>query len=375
MTDDARKFNTPCRSVLICGAYGAGNLGDEAILKSVIAALRGIDPALSLCVVTREPAKTRETHNVNSVHTFDFAGIFAEMRKCDLFVCGGGSLIQNVTSRRSLYYYLASLKLAKRCGCKVMLYGSGVGPLSGKSDIEHAARVLNACVDAICLRDKLSAHFLETIGVTEPEIVLAADPVLSLSPCSESEATEFLLKAGLDPQGEYACFCLRRWQGLDEHLNAVAAAIRYSHDKLGMFPVFMTLNRESDLDAAKKAADAAAVPCVILPAIENAELCMGVMKKMRLVVSMRMHAVLFAAACGVPTVGISYDPKVAGFLSYTECGECVEFDKLNAEELTQCMKLELSRTDAAERRRRMEKIKAVESLNAQTAARLLKAKG
>ena len=360
--------------MLICGAYGAGNLGDEAMLKAVIAALRGIDPDISLCVVTREPEKTRKTHNVNSVHTFDFAGIFAAMRKCDMYICGGGSLIQNVTSRRSLYYYLALLKLAKRCGCKTLLYGSGIGPLSGKSDIDRAAHVLNTCVDAICLRDEMSAHLLESIGVTEPEIILTADPVFSLSACSEGEAADFLSKSGIDPEGEYACFCLRPWQGSDEHLDAIAAAISYAHTQLGLTPVFMTLNRALDLEAAQKAARAAGVACIVL-APDSAELCMGVMKKMKLVVSMRLHGVLLAAACCVPTVGISYDPKVAGFLSCTGCGGCVGLDELTADALTRCMKLELARTDADARRKEIEEIKAAERLNAQTAARLLKAKG
>lgn len=374
MAGDARKFNTPCRSVLICGAYGAGNLGDEAILKSIIAALRGIDPDISLCVVTREPEMTRRSYGVSAVHTFDFPGIIAATKKAELYISGGGSLIQNVTSRRSLYYYLALLRLAKRCGCKTLLYGSGIGPLSGKSDIDRTAHVLSTCVDAICLRDEMSAHLLESIGVTEPEIILSADPVFSLSACSEGEAADFLSKSGIDPEGEYACFCLRPWQGSDEHLDAIAAAISYAHTQLGLTPVFMTLNRTLDLEAAQKAARAAGVACVVL-APDSAELCMGVMKKMKLVVSMRLHGVLLAAACCLPTVGVSYDPKVAGFLSYTECGECVEFDKLTRDALTGCMKRELSRTDAAERRQRIEKIKAVESLNAQTAARLLKAKG
>ena len=82
----------------------------------------------------------------------------------------------------------------------------------------------------------------------------------------------------------------------------------------------MTLNRSVDLETAHRAVSAADAPCVILPAAESAELCMGVMKKMRIVVSMRMHAVLFAAAVGVPTVGISYDPNVVGFLDYADCG-------------------------------------------------------
>lgn len=357
--------------VLICGAYGAGNIGDEAILKAIVGTLRGIDPALSLCVVTRSPEKTRRRYGVCAVHTFDFCGILAAMKKADLFISGGGSLIQNVTSRRSLYYYLGTLRLAKRCGCRVLMYGCGIGPLKGKSDIKNAAETINSCVDAITLRDRASAALLRETGVTRPEITLAADPVLSLDACPEAEAAQFLLNCGLDPEGDYACFCLRPWQGLDEHFDAVVEAIDYAYNTLGLTPVFMTLNRSIDLETAQRAASAAAAPCVILPAVTSAEVGMGVMKKMRLVVSMRMHAVLFASAVGVPTVGISYDPKVAGFMEYSDYGRCVELASLTGDELCRCMEGELKRSKA-EQALRMDNIKAAEALNGRTAERYIK---
>ena len=357
--------------VLICGAYGAGNIGDEAILKAIVGTLRGIDPAVSICVVTRAPEKTRRLYNVSAVHTFDFFGIHNAMKKAKLFISGGGSLIQNVTSRRSLRYYLWTLRHAKKCGCKVLMYGCGVGPLDGKSDILRTAETINRCVDAVTLRDRLSAELLRKIGVTKPEVTLAADPVLSLDACSQEEADEFLSKSGVSPEGDYALFCLRPWQGLDEHLDAVVQAINFAHDALGLTPVFMTLNRSIDLETAHRAAGAADAPCVILPAVTSAELCMGVMKKMRLVVSMRMHAVLFAAAVGVPTVGISYDPKVAGFMDYADCGKCVELKTLTGDELCRYMVSEL-KCSKAEQAQRMDNIKAVEALNGRTAERFLK---
>lgn len=367
MNTSKRKSNTPCRSIVICGAYGADNLGDETLLKVIIAQLRSINRDLDICVITRKPEETALEHGVSAVHTFDFAAIARALRNADMLLCGGGSLIQNVTSRRSLYYYLGTARLAKRLGCTVMMYGCGIGPLSHTFDRKQTANVLNSCVDAITLRDEKSAHLLAEIGVTKPEIALAADPVLSLYGCDDDKANRFLLDSGITSD-ENICFALRPWQMQSDRLNALSTAVKYAYEELKLTPVFMTLNPELDTEAAEKVADAAGVPYVILPAIKDAELAIGVMKKMRLVVSMRLHALLFAASVGASTVGISYDPKVSGFMEYTGCGSCIELNDLSADALIDCMRKELERSSACERAKRMEKIKAAERANLRVAA-------
>ena len=367
MNTSKRKSNTPCRSIVICGAYGADNLGDETLLKVIIAQLRSINHDLDICVITRKPEETAIERGVNAVHTFDFAAITRALRCADMLLFGGGSLIQNVTSRRSLYYYLGTARLAKKLGCTVMMYGCGIGPLSHAFDRKQTARVLNSCVDAITLRDEKSALLLAELGVTKPEIALAADPVLSLYGCGDEEADRFMSDNGLNSD-EKICFALRPWQMQSDRLDALSAAVKYAYSELKLTPVFMTLNPEFDTAIAEKVAEAAGVPYVILPAIKDAQLAIGVMKKMRLVVSMRLHAILFAASVGASTVGISYDPKVSGFMEYTGCGSCIDLCDLNADALIDCMRKELERSSADERTARMEKIKAAESANLRVAA-------
>ena len=58
------------------------------------------------------------------------------------------------------------------------------------------------------------------------------------------------------------------------------------------------------------------VPCRMLPNAGNGSLICGIMARMELVVSMRLHALIFASGQGVPVVGVSYDPKVSSFLDY-----------------------------------------------------------
>ena len=79
---------------------------------------------------------------MNSIYTFNLPKMFSAMRKSVLYINGGGTLIQNATSWRSLWYYLFTLRLAKFLGNKVDMYGCGIGPVTGKKNIRLVKKVL-----------------------------------------------------------------------------------------------------------------------------------------------------------------------------------------------------------------------------------------
>ena len=97
---------------LVCGAYGRGNAGDDAILEAIVTELRQIDPDLPIWVLSRNPDDTRLTYRVNSIYTFAFPRFLWRMRKTHLYINGGGSLMQDVTSHRSLWFYLFTISWA-----------------------------------------------------------------------------------------------------------------------------------------------------------------------------------------------------------------------------------------------------------------------
>ena len=100
--------------ILISGYYGFSNAGDEAMLTAIVEGLRSEQQDVQITVLSGKPGITANKHRVQSIHRFNGWEIFRAMRKTDLLLSGGGSLLQDVTSRRSLFYYLSILMLARR---------------------------------------------------------------------------------------------------------------------------------------------------------------------------------------------------------------------------------------------------------------------
>ena len=358
--------------VVICGAYGMGNSGDEAILDAIVAEMRAIDPLMPLTVMTRDPAGASARLGLTAVHTFNFPRFLAVMRRRALYINGGGSLIQDVTSRRSLWYYLFTLRAAKRLGCKVMMYGCGIGPVKRPGGVERTRRVLNSCVDAITLREPDSIEELARFGVTKPEIILASDPALTLPSAPAEEVDAALEASGAAPGGKYICFALRLWPGFGEKAGVFAAAARHAHEAYGLTPVFLPINHLDDGQAAALVAEKLGdTPHVLLPGPMSSALVIGLMSRMQVVVSMRLHGLIFAAGQGVPLIGVSYDPKVTAFLRCVDAG-CVPLEGLEEGELCRLIDGAAARSgDAAALEENVRKLRAIEHRSMETAARLL----
>ncbi len=358
--------------VVICGAYGMGNSGDEAILDAIVAEMRSVDKLMPITVMSRDPKGASERVDARSVHTFNFPGFMRAMKRSTLYINGGGSLIQDVTSRRSLWYYLFTLKAAKRLGCRVMMYGCGIGPVTRPGGVKRTRETLNSCVDAITLREPDSIEELARFGVTEPEIILASDPALTLPAAPKEEIDAALRQAGAEPDGSYICFALRHWQGFEEKAAAFAEAARAAFERHGLTPVFLPINYKSDVEAASLVTEKLGdTPCVLLPGPLSSGLAIGLMSRMQVVVSMRLHGLIFAAGQGVPLVGVSYDPKVTAFLRCVKAG-CVPLEELDAAELCRLIdEAYEKRRDAAALEEDVRALRAIEYRSREKAAKLL----
>lgn len=358
--------------VVICGAYGRGNAGDDAILEAILQEMRSIDQDMPITVLSKDPKSTRLTYRVRAVHRSNLLAWHTAMSSSRLYINGGGSLIQDVTSRRSLWFYLANIRAAKHAGNRVQMYGCGIGPVIRENHRKLTARVINQSVDAITLREPDSLEELRSMGVTRPEILLTADPALTLLRAPEDKTDSLLLRAGIPPQGKYLCFALRRWKGFEEKAPFFRAAAEYAYRTYGLTPIFLAAEKHQDPGAGQLAARGLSIPHYFLNDPGGAGTIIGALSRMQAVVAMRLHALIFAAGQGIPLAGVVYDPKVSAFLRYIGQEQFVDLADLTEENLRsmidQCMvQAGHPETQAAAVRR----LQDMEHKNVEVARRLL----
>ena len=358
--------------VVICGAYGRGNAGDDAILEAILQEMRSIDPDMPMTVLSKDPKSTRLAYRVRAVHRSNIFAWYGAMSAAKLYINGGGSLIQDVTSRRSLWFYLHNIQAAHKAGCKVQMYGCGIGPVLREQHRKLAASVLNASVDVITLREPDSLKELQSMGVTKPEILLTADPALTLPAASEDEIDSVLLRAGIPPHGKYLCFALRNWKGFEDKAPLFAQAAKYAYETYGLTPVFAAVEKHLDPVAGRLAAAGLDIPHYFLDDAGSAGTIIGALSRMQAVVSMRLHALIFAAGQGIPLAGVVYDPKVSAFLRYIGQENFLDLDALTADALKAMIdRMVSSPISPEEQAAAVQKLRQIEQVNVDTARRLL----
>ena len=318
------------REVLICGAYGKGNSGDEAILRAIIASMRSIDPLVPLTVMTRKPKETRLQYGVRAIYTFDVPLFLRAAKRTKLFINGGGSLIQDSTSSRSLYYYLFTIWAARLRGARVLMYGCGIGHVEKPLNRKVARMILDHPDHVITLRDAISRQELLDMGITKPDVRNSADPALSLEPVADELAKAYLKKHGLDPDKKYMCFSLRPWKAFDNYAPFAEAA-DYAREKYGLETVFMPIEDPTDMAPSQHTARMMRNGSHLLPAPEQVELTMAVLRRMELMCAMRLHALVFSAAANTPFIAVSYDIKVQSFMEYVNNPSCCDLSTVTGQ--------------------------------------------
>lgn len=275
--------------VLIGGYYGFGNLGDEALLAGLLSTLQAHGHRAT--VLSHDPERTAREHGVPARHRV--RGLPAALLGCDLFLSGGGGLLQDRSSARSLRYYLGCIRLARMLGRRVIVFGQSIGPLSPSGELRVAATLRGLPVS---VRDTASQALLARLGI---DAHLGADAALLL-PCPQREAPPPEAAVLLIPRSGH------RW--ITEALAEAAHILGNDGIRCAALPLHRAQDH-GEIEILQRAA----------PGMERVEAAdyreaLAQIAAARYLLSGRLHGLILAAVCDRPYAGLNYDPKVAGFV-------------------------------------------------------------
>lgn len=318
---------------VISGYYGFKNGGDEALLLSIINQIKNDYKNAKLVVLSNSPQKTKKEYGVNSVNRYNIFMIIWHMLSCDLLVSGGGTLIQDATSTKSLIYYLSIIKIAKFFRKKVMLYANGIGPLKSFKNIEKTKNVLNE-VELITLRDQNSLLELKQIEVTKPIVELTADPVFMLN--SDENGAKLMESYNIPKDKKLMCVSVREWKENPANFAEIISKFcDYAYEKYGIYTIFIPMQTTFDYEVSLKIKNNMQCESSILGGKYPFETILSLISKMYICVGMRLHSLIFAASRIVPTIGIVYDPKIKGFLNDINENRFVDINEVSFEKLAE----------------------------------------
>lgn len=323
--------------VVISGYYGYRNMGDDSLLSVIIEQLRAEKPDVTITALTGNPKSMELRFGVKCVHRYNPFAVVRALRHAKLLISGGGSLLQDGTSTKSLCYYTAVMALARRLKTKVMIYGNGIGPLYREKNRRLAARAVERA-DAVTLRDPVSLKTLTEMGIDPEKPVVTADPAFLMSEADPARMARLYERAGITDATRFFLVSLRSDHNLDESsdgrlgeefLNRMSAICRAIKEKYGLLPVLVPMQKAYDLEICRAVArDSGGVTVEGITAKELSGLVVG----SEFVLGMRLHIIVYAAACGIPPVAISYDPKIAAMMEHL--GERHLVSVFDAEEAT-----------------------------------------
>lgn len=318
--------------VVISGFYGFHNIGDEAILETLILKLRAIDPNISITVLTNNPLETGTKFNVKTVKRHDVLKVFTAIMKTDILLSGGGSLLQDDTSARSIHYYLAIIRMGLFMKKDVFLISNGIGPIIRAHNKKQVASVLNK-VNHTTVRDFNSKKLLEEIGVASERISVSADLVIDMEMQPLSLGSHILNGLDIvDKTREMIGVAIRQKDFRDsKRREALVRFVNHLSEKYTV--LFIPFYYEEDSKIEGDIKHLVDENVVFLSEKYDAHEVLGVMQHLRILIGSRLHSLIFSLVAEVPFIGISYDPKIENFMEMIDMSPTCSMKQFDIEAL------------------------------------------
>lgn len=354
MSDLHRPKHVP--SFLIWGGwYGSRNIGDDAILLGLKELIQRVNRGRDFYIraLTTDADQTasfgvtgeRALVKSEAIKPWAWLRILRTFARADRVVISGGTpVFDSSHAIRTLYL---SLPLAFRK--PFVVFGAGVKPLKSA----YGRRMVPALLRRarfISVRDDDSKRILTELGV--PNVELTADSAFFAQPADVRAVTALLAEYGIDADESLLVVSPRLLspdrkrlylqEAMEDQLiretpEKIARVIDALAPRFGRV-VLMAMHfhgPDSDVPIIREimsrvtARNAHVIDRELTP-----DLAIGLFRRARLVLAVRLHALLLSASMGTPIVGIAYEQKVRSLFGVLGVEEyCHDLFRLDADAL------------------------------------------
>ncbi|WP_068620636.1 polysaccharide pyruvyl transferase CsaB [Paenibacillus tuaregi] len=307
--------------LVISGYYGFRNSGDEAVLKSILTALEeeGARAGIRIepIVLSVDPEWTTSMYGVKAVHRMKLGEVRRALKESDGLISGGGSLLQDATSMKSIPYYLGIIKIAQWLKKPVFIYAQGIGPVNRGVFHPFIAGIFRKC-SYVSVRDNESAELLASMRLNRGNIEVVPDPVMGL-PLPEGMVPRETASAG--EELPVVGISVRYWNPERLELIQLAAGLAALAGQMMVHFRFLPFHVPGDDEASRfviermESVQSLGSVVSVAPETLDPQAMLAEVSRCDALIGMRLHSLIYAANQRVPLLGISYDPKIDHFLA------------------------------------------------------------
>lgn len=344
--------------MLICGClYGAGNIGDEAILLGLLELLPK-EAEKGVCAIGHH-----EVYRSYNMRVFDHGPIATLLALiwADVAILGGATLLSDPMGFGYPVSHCARiLELAEAMGRPVVIMGIGATRLHDPTALLLARRSYGKARKVFVRNEWSRQSFLDQVSTTADQVVALADPAFFLRGHVRSlDQADYLTHAGIK------CVPGRRMiavsvvnEGFEkgrDYLRQIAQACdALSRDhKCDIVFVYSEIRAGNRYDQAAALQVKAAMTCPwqeLKPDFYNPLRFARLLGEFDCLITMRMHVAILGSLCGVPIAAIVREEKVMQTLSELELQAAGDIDTLNGRELTRFVLKQLDERPAIQSR-------------------------
>ncbi len=340
--------------ITLLGNNSGRNLGDMAIMSSILESLSKRLPDAEFYVPTINPSWVREhygsRYNVKAINVMPWTlslrllglptlGCLAKS-DCAL-ICDG--IIFGKKLFNPAFNYLITLvflaPLAGLLGCKMVCYSTGIGPFPSWISKLFAKWTINSC-DLVMMRERDSEKLTKEIGVTRP-VELTGDAAFINPTSSDDTAVEILQQIGLNPDKPIlainATSYLDTWLTDTERLKEPKSFLKLVSDSVHRaqeaaqehFQPLVVCTHPMDEATCRELTELLGGHLITNTKYLSHDI-QAVLRRCGLLVGMRFHSIVLASSVETPVVGLIYAPKVRGYLRLLNCEDyALELASLN----------------------------------------------